>query len=229
MRARQGSVLETLRRVQGFLDANDGLFGALNKSGARTTLDRAIAQLTSHAVDQDAGRVNSKGETARQRALRLSLRQAHMRAIAAVARAKLRDVPEFQALELPDARMTSARLIAAAGSMAEAATKHEQVFVDAGLPSDFIAALLGAADAVKGSIDGRAQNRGRRVGATAGLAAEEKQGRNVVKVLDALVVPALGTNDSLIAEWRSLKRVSPRSTPTPVAPTTSPAPTSQAA
>ena len=68
-----------------------------------------------------------------------------------------------------------------------------------------------------------------RVGAAAGLVAEEKHGRNLVKVLDALVVPALGTNDSLIAEWRSLKRVTVRSTPTPVPPATSPVPSSQTA
>jgi len=46
--------------------------------------------------------VNSQGETAKQRAVRLALRS-HMRPVAAVAKAKLRDVPEFKR-EFPDVR-----------------------------------------------------------------------------------------------------------------------------
>jgi hypothetical protein len=210
MRSRQSSVLETLRRVQGFMDENGDILEAINTSGARKGLDQSIAQLSAHAVDQDAGRVNSQGETARQRALRVALRQAHMRPIALIARARLRDVPEFHALALPPERTTAARLIAAAGAMAEAASVHEQVFVSGGMPTDFVARLLGAADAVRASVDGRAHSRGRRVGATEGLVAEEKRGRGLLKLLDALVVPALGTRDHLVAEWKSLKRVTAR-------------------
>src|SRR6266566_1726201 len=94
---RQNMVFETLRRVQAFLDRNDGLLGAINKSGARRTLDAIVAQLGAHAVNQDAGRVNRKGETARTRAVRLALRT-QMRPVAAVAKANLRDVSEFEAL-----------------------------------------------------------------------------------------------------------------------------------
>ena len=43
MLIRQNMVLDTLRRVQTFLDRNDGLLGAINKSGARRTLDAIVA------------------------------------------------------------------------------------------------------------------------------------------------------------------------------------------
>ena len=222
MLIRQNMVLDTLRRVQLFLDRNDGVLGVINKSGARKTLDAIVAQLSTHAVNQDAGRVNSKGETAKQRAVRLALRS-HMRPVAAFAKAKLRDVPEFKALTLPDSRMNANRLVAAAGAMADAATPHAQVFVDSGLPADFVPQLIKAADDVSGSIDTRAESRGRRVGATAGLSAEDKKGRNALAILDTLVVPMLGTNDQLLAEWRSLKRVDHK--PGRVIGQTTPAPT----
>ena len=228
MLIRQNMVLDTLRRVQDFLDRNDGVLGVINKSGARKSLDAIVAQLSTHAVNQDAGLVNSKGETAKQRAARLALRT-HMRPVAAVAKAKLRDVPEFKVLTLPDIRINTNRLVAAAGAMADAATPHTQVFIDSGLPADFVPQLLAAADEVKASIDVRAKSRGRRVGATAGLSAEDKKGRHALAILDTLVVPMLGTNDQLLAEWRSLKRVDHKPGPaignTPPAPTPTPVPT----
>ena len=208
MRERQGSVLETLRRMQLFLDRNTGLLASINASASRRALDDSVTQLTTQAIDQSAGLVASKGETGRQRVLRTTLRQAHMKPIATVARAKLRDVPEFRALQLPDARISTQRLATAAGAMAEAADKHAQVFIDAGLPQDFVAQLNAAAKEATDSIDGRNASRGRRVRATKSLQAQEKAARSVIRVLDSLVVPALGTNDGLISEWKSLKRVS---------------------
>jgi hypothetical protein len=213
MRARQSRVLETPRRVQGFLDRNDEVLGTINQSGFRRKLDDIVARLSTHAVDQDAGRVNSEGETARNRVLRVDLRVRYMRPIASIARAELGQTPEFRALTLPDPRASTNRLLAAAGAMADAAAMHAEIFIDGGLPADFAARLLAAADAVKQSIDARAQSRGRRVGATAGLAAEEKKGRNAVRVLDSFVVPQLGTNDTLLAEWRILRRIHARTGP----------------
>jgi hypothetical protein len=94
-----------------------------------------------------------------------------------------------------------------AEAMAEGAANHADVFIGAGLPADFIARLADATKAVKNSIDGRALNRGRGVSGTAGLKQMEKEARDAVKILDSLVVPTLGTDDHLVAEWRSIKRV----------------------
>lgn len=206
MRIRQGTVLESLRRAQQFLDANQVVLGSINPS-ARQALDASIAKLTSFAVDQDAGRTSSKGATARKRALRAVLRNKHMKPIAVIARAKLRDVPEFTSLVMPPAQITAPRLIAAAAAMAEAGTKYESVFLASGLKADFAKDLVEAAGAVKASVDERAKNRGRHIGATAGLKAEEKQGRDAIRVLDALIVPMLDRNDPLLAEWRSARHV----------------------
>ena len=52
MRQRQGSVLETMRRVQRFLDTNDAVLAGINTSGSRKELNASIAQLRADAVDQ---------------------------------------------------------------------------------------------------------------------------------------------------------------------------------
>src|SRR5438552_4725461 len=59
MKQREGSTFETLRRAQGFLDANNAVLGEINQSGARTQLDQVVAELSQQAVEQRAGRVNS--------------------------------------------------------------------------------------------------------------------------------------------------------------------------
>src|SRR5437773_12293323 len=103
MRSKQGSVLDTLQRSQEFLDAHVPLLDDVNTSSARRNLDEVAAQLAAHAVSQDGSTRGSKGETATQRTLRLALRLNHMRPIALVARQRLRDVSEFEALRTPRA------------------------------------------------------------------------------------------------------------------------------
>jgi hypothetical protein len=206
----QERVYDTGRRIQTFLDANDAALGTINKSGMRAELDAVVTALGQSSTTQAAGRVNAIGETANQRTLRLALRLNNMQPIASVARAKLRTVPNFQAMTLPkpDTRVVS--LIAHANGMAEAAQPYSQVFIDAGLPQDFLAKLTAAADAVKASIDTRAAARGQRSGATGTLKDLVTRARLALKALNALVVPVLSADVShsgLLAEWKSVRRV----------------------
>jgi hypothetical protein len=207
-------MLDTLRQVQVFLTTHAAVIGPVI-AALRHTLDDVVSQLASYATAQEGGKINSRGETAKQRVLRRALRKTHMRPVAEVAKQKLRDVPEFHAFVMPPSKATSTQLVAHALAMAEAATKHEQVFRAIGLPEDFIARLRAAADEVTRSIDDRKQHAGKRSGATAGLAAEESRGRSVLKLIDALVVPLLGSDDALVREWQSAKRVPKK--PGPVA------------
>jgi hypothetical protein len=221
MNRQQSHVLETLRQVQVFLDTNAAVVGPTIAS-SRRSLDDVVAQLTSHSTAQESGNIASRGETARQRTLRSNLRQNHMRPIAEVAKQKLRDVPEFHSLTMPPSNATSAQLVARASAMADAAQSYEQVFTAVGLPDDFIPTLRSTAGDVSKSIDDRKQHAGKRSGATAGLQAEEKRGRSMLRLMDALVVPRLGSNDALLAEWKSAKRVTRK--PGPAAGTVVPAP-----
>ena len=212
MNFQQSHVLETLRQVQVFLDDNAAVVGPTIAS-SRKSLDDVVTQLSAHATAQESGNIASRGETARQRVLRSSLRRDHMRPIAEVAKQKLRDVPEFHALTMPPSSATSAQLVARASAMANAAQSYAQVFMDVGLPEGFVADLNSTAGEVAKSIDERKQHAGKRAGATAGIRAEEKRGRSMLRLVDALILPRLGSNDALIAEWKSAKRVSRKAGP----------------
>ncbi len=204
MRDGQIAVLNALVRAQHFLDANADAPAAVNTS-TRKQLDDVVKQLSDYSVTQDSADRGGRGETARQHALRLTLRRSYMRPVAKLAQLELRSVPEFVALTLPPTTTPPQRLVAAAYAMAEAAGAHAQVFVDNGLPSTFADDLRTAAATVLTSVAGRGQPQNRRAGATVGLVEEEKRGRVILHVLDALILAHLPDNPPLLAEWTSAK------------------------
>ena len=69
----------------------------------------------------------------------------------------------------------------------------------------------------------REKSRAQRVGATKGLAVEEKNALTVLSVIDALVKKAVGEdNDALLRKWQSIRLVRSRT-----GPSTAPAATTQ--
>ncbi len=226
MHARQSSILESLRAIQLFLDGHPEELAPINASGTRKSLDTLVPQLTTQALDQDAGRVGGRGEASLHQSLRKELHDLHMKPIATIARARLRNVPEMSAFQLPPLATPSTVLVAKAGGMADAAAKHAAVFIERGLSQDFIAQLTAAATALSQASDSRAQSRTRSVGATSALAAFVAQARTVVRELDALVTLKVGRDERLIGEWRAAKRVHRKTGPATGSATPAPAGTS---
>ena len=228
MQNRQGMLIDTARHVQAFLDENAAVIGPAI-APSRANLDDAVTQLNTMAVMQSGGKIRSKGATARQKTLRRTLRTIFMKPIADIAKLRLGDVPEMGALTMPAKQLGATQLVAAAHAMADAATRHEPVFTDVGLPAEFIGELRAAADAVTASLDGRQAQLGVSTGATATLKEQEKRVRALFKLINALVVPRLGNNVSLLTKWRMTKAITHRSVvavPAPLpAPTPAPVPT----
>jgi hypothetical protein len=206
MKYKQNAVLTSLRRAQQFLDANAAVLGDANAS-ARAELDSVVAQLTTLAVTQDGGARGARGETSLQHALRVKLRRKYMAPIAEVAKYKLPAVPELAALSLPPSNGSAQSDVAAAYGMADAASLHAQVFIASGLPATFVDDIRAAAAAVGESIGERSAYQGRRNGATSGLAAMEKQGRALLRVLNALVLAEVGDDAQLSREWVTARTV----------------------
>jgi hypothetical protein len=211
MRLRHGQVLETLHRTQGFLDDKKPLFDEVNASMARTNLDDVVVQIEGFSVTQEGSDRSSRGETAKQRSLKASLRFNYMRPVAVVARQQLKDVPEFGALQMPRGNLTAMQLVAVAGGMADAADAHAAELTDGGLPHDFLPKLRDAASELSQSVDDRNTHRRVRAGSTAALEELESRGRSILKLLDSLLTPLLGSDANLLAEWRSVRRI-PRKT-----------------
>ena len=101
--------------------------------------------------------------------------------------------------------------------IAKAATPYSSVFVDAGLPADFLASLTGAADVMLGTVNDRAQHRSLSKGATHAIVVRLSTARKIVRVLDTMVSVALENDPKLLEAWNGVKRLpTPRRSAPPV-------------
>jgi hypothetical protein len=221
MRFLQNAVLAALKRVQLFLDEYAAVLAVLvDLTAARKRLDDVVASFAEHAYNQDAGNRGAKGESAKQRQLRLNLRAQQMDPIALIARKNLRTTPEFAALQMPKPTVSGQAFIASAKAMADAATVHKDTFNEHGLPATFLDDFKAAITKLDRSINDREQSYNRRLAATKGLDTKEKQGRLVLSVLDSLVEPALADNDALLRGWQGARQIRRRPGPTTSNPAT---------
>ena len=224
MQTVQGNMLESLIRVRTFLDDNAEKLASVVKTGTRNRLDETIAALTASLESQGSSNIAAKKSTQAQYARRVSLLKDHMSVVARIARATLPNTPELAALRMPKGSPSLVRLAAAAHEMANGAAAHTEVFVSAGLPTDFVEGLKAAADAMVAARGDRGSNTGRRAGATEALKTGLSAGRKIVRILDALVKTALKSELGLVADWINVSRVK-RVTTAAVAPAAPSAPT----
>ena len=98
--------------------------------------------------------------------------------------------------------------------MADAAAIHQDTFIAHGMPAAFLDDLKAAITTLESSMNDREQNYNRRLSATEGLDAQEKQGRLVLSVLDRLLQPALVDNDALKRGWEGARQIRRRPGPT---------------
>lgn len=214
MQSNQSSVLATLQSVQRFRDDNAAALGpGITQSATSTTLDEAVAALTAHAVAQTGGKRAAMATTAKLKVLRTALRKNHLQPIATIARAQLKQVPEFIALKMPPKNATSSTLVQAATAMADAASHYQQTFVDAGLAPDFLTQLTSATTALNTALTNQSAAKAKQSGATTGIRSEVERGRHAVQMLDAVIEPVLASNPSLLAEWQTAKRFGGRAKP----------------
>jgi hypothetical protein len=215
MRFLQNAVLAALKRVQLFLGEYAAVLAAIvDLTAARKRLDAVVASFSDHAYNQDANDRGVKGETAKQHQLRVKLRGERMQPIALIARKNLRTTPEFAALQMPKPRVRGEAFIVSANAMADAAVIHKDTLIEQGMPPAFLDDLKAAISTLASSMSDREQNYNRRLSATEGLDAEEKQGRLVLSVLDKLLQPALLDNDALKRGWEGARQIRRRPGPT---------------
>jgi hypothetical protein len=229
MRVQQIRKFDMLRRVQQFLDEFAAkLFGAA-AAAARAALDQLVEDMRVNEAEQASNTLNAKGQTAAQVALRDKLVKDHMRPVALIAAAHLRDVPEFKALQVPKVGVKTAVLVQDANAMAEAAKPYQQVFVGNGRPETFVDDMVAAAAAVRASIDARAKSIATKAAARDGLKSTATRAHSVLRFLDAQVKSAAADDPKILAAWNSAKRIG-KGKVVPIeatlpASTTSPAPT----
>jgi hypothetical protein len=199
--------LDSLHRVQTFLDVHADVLGALKQTEARKQLDEAVDAATVHENDRGTAERTLAGSGEEVRQLVGSLKADHMTPVAKFARANLRGVPNFKALAHVPNNLQGASLVGAARAMATAAVPYADTLAKAQFPAESVSELGAAADALKAALDGRMGARSERVVATAGVRYELRLGREAVAMLDPIVTKRLVGNPVLMAGWRSAKRM----------------------
>jgi hypothetical protein len=121
------------------------------------------------------------------------------------------------------------RLIAAGPAMAERAAEHRARFVAAGFDETFVDQLKQAALDLQKAVDVKRAHVAHRAGATSGMSQQLAHGRDLVRLLDAMVGPWLEENaPDRVAEWQSVTRfvrVAPPAETPVVTPVPAPTPT----
>ena len=143
------TVLTALERAERFIQNHADTLGAVASSGTMRRFADMILAIERATVDQESSRRLARAASARHRVLRNALRLVQMRPIATIAFAELRHTTEVNALQMPPDGTTSRELIIAARAMADAGEPHVALFVEMGLPTDCLARLRAAADALE--------------------------------------------------------------------------------
>ena len=207
MRNEDGRVLAALDRVQTFLDENRSALGTAVAPAVHEHVAATRAQLVASLTAQDGLARAVEEAVVGKKALRERLVREHLRPIAAVAVARLPEVGELNALRVAARPTALGALLTASGGVAESAGRHEAALVAAGRPSDFIAQLVGAADALRVAQNAQTQVIGRRVEASKALRNQARSARRTLRMVDTLVRVAISGDDPLLARWKHLRRV----------------------
>ena len=188
----QRNALRRFRRVQEFLAANE----VAGTNAQVQALADVIQELSETGAEQDASHRQTRGEVARQRALRQELWVHHLTPISRLAR-RIFGVPGMDVkLRMPPYSADNEAFIAAATGMAEAAEPHASEFVARGLPQDFVPQLRATAGALSAAVGTRVQS----------LPELVKRGCACVDMLDAIASSRLASQPALLAAWKGAKR-----------------------
>ena len=118
MQTTQGNMLQSLRAVEAFIDANAATLTGVVSTGARQRLTGAIGELAAHVSTQTGSALTAQGSTKNQHLVREVLLRDHMAPLARIARADLPQTPQIAPLRMPRGRPTAPKLAAALRTIA---------------------------------------------------------------------------------------------------------------
>ena len=194
-------------RVKDFLGQHPMVGGAEELGKQSQELEQVLQKLSDNGEEQDARLRFTRAETARQGALRRQVWDNHMQPVSRIAKL-VYGVPGMdRAFNMPKKRADNEALLDAARGMTQAAAKEADVFIEHGLPKDFLEQFRAATSALSDALGARVENQRRRTIANKAVAALVKRGNTAVQMLDAVVTPRLSHDPDLLAAWRSVKRL----------------------
>lgn len=206
MRIKTKQGLQTLRRAHAFLAGRD-ISAALGDVKPHVeALDGIVVRLEQFATEQGTRESSARAATDAKRELAKGLRREYLRPIAQVARRLFGDDAQLRsAFRVPAARDDEG-LIQACNAFASRVEEHKTKFIGRGLAADVVDRLHKATDTFRDALVSRSLDLARRSAATAGMVSELSRGRDLVRLLDLMLVPRLASQPDQLAEWRSIAR-----------------------
>ncbi len=213
MNRRQGRMLLSLYAVDVFLDAHQQSLSVTTSAGIRDRFRHKLAEVELHVQTQEGSLLMAEGLTGAKDTKREALLRHHLAPIARIAKLESANHPALAAVKMPRGAPGTGKLLAHAAGMANAAQDYADVFVAAGLRPTFIQDLKDAIDDILTAVTARTEKRGARAGATQGLRASLVACNKYKAVLDAFIEREARSDQTLLENWRSVKRVArlPRS------------------
>jgi hypothetical protein len=201
------STLEMFIRVHGFGTARAGLFPAASHGGELfAAIGDIIAELRNHAASQSSTTRASKEGTTRK-GLVLAALQDDLEAISRTARAIAITTPGLDDKFRLPRNVGAQKLIADARASAQDAEPMKAEFIKRGLPASFLDDLNAKIAEADRLIEGRDQQAGASVAATAAVDDVVTRGMNVVRELDAIVRNICRDDPAALAEWTSARHI----------------------
>jgi len=212
MKSKQGRTLQAFRRVQAwFAEHPQVLVNAVSSQAALTSqldaLKQVVDAMSAGATEQTTQKSQATLAAKDEKSLRTEIRSLHVKAIVRVAGALRGKVPGMGVFKLPSYTLSSETLLHAADAVRTTASVYKDVFVEHGLPADFLDQLDAANAALKQSVDARGVARSKVAGASKTLVNEATLGRQIVTMMDAALAHALRSDAALLASWRQAKRI----------------------
>jgi hypothetical protein len=207
MQFRYTQFLAALSQAQGFLDTNGTVLGAINQGGARRALDDCTAALAHLAATHEVQRMRQAAEVQSEHQLARRLRRRYLRPISLIARAHVRDVPEFERMTSVPHKENAMETISRARAVAERIVGHEALFVDRGFEPGFLSSIEAATASLARAVATKGESRSNRVKTTVAIFEEVRKARQAVTILDAFVRGAISDTEPVLAGWKNACRV----------------------
>ncbi len=169
MQLKYTQLLTALRLSQRFLDEHATVLNGIANGGARKVLDEVAGKLALLGTQQDAHRGRGRGALATELTLAAALRRQWLKPIVRIAKAKRAEWPQFVDVVLPAHGDNTTAIVTKAHGIAEIVTPFQQLFIDLGMPTDFLPRMLHDADALLHVVSNKGDSRKSRVGTTDGM------------------------------------------------------------
>jgi hypothetical protein len=211
MKSQQTRGLQAFRRVEAWFAEHPQVLATAGSSAVALAkqvdaLKQIVASMTARATEQTVQSGQATLAAKDEAEQRHELRSLHLKSIVRVAGALRGKVPGMGVFKLPDRSLSSDTLFHAAEALRTTAAVYKDVFVEHGLPADFLDQLDAATTALGACVDARGVARSRATGASNGLVSDLALGRQIVAMIDASLAHALKSDSPMLASWRQAKR-----------------------